>query len=317
MQAGSGATGTRPLVSLVMPAWNPRPEWLREAVSSALAQQGCAIELIVVDDGSETPVADLLSDVDDPRLRVLRLPHGGASRARNAAIEEAGGDCFRFVDCDDVIADDSTAHLLELMDGNERIAYGATLVCDESLRPYSRIESTLQGSAAESCLLNRFDTTIHSLLFPRSVIEQIGPWEPSIVVSEDWDYALRAFERVPVRGDTRVATYYRMHPGMNSLDVVEGIRGYRFVVDRYFDRHPEQRGGRLHRRADALYHLFAATQTASDLHGYRASLGHLRRAFGLDPLTTVAALPRHGAMPLRPAGRRVRRLLRGRWRPAS
>jgi glycosyltransferase involved in cell wall biosynthesis len=317
MKPGSGATGASPLVSLVMPAWNPRPEWLREAVASALQQEGCGIELIVVDDGSETPVAELLSDVEDPRLRLLRVPHGRVSRARNAAIEVAAGAYLRFIDCDDVIVADSTAHLLGLMNGDERITYGATLVCDERLRPYSTIESTLQGSAAVSCLLNRFDTTIHSLLFPRSVIDSIGPWEPSIVVSQDWDYALRAFERVPVRGDTRVATYYRMHPGMNSLDVVEGIRGYRRVVDRYFDRNPEQRGGRLERRAEALYHLFAATQTASDLGRYLASLRHLRRAFGLDPLTTLAALPRHGAMPFRPAGRRVRRLLRGRWRSAS
>src|SRR5262245_45010048 len=115
MEPGSGDNGASALVSLVMPAWNPRPDWLREAVSSALAQQRCSIELIVVDDGSDTPVADLLSDLDDARLRLLRVPHGRVSRARNAAIEAARGDYVRFIDCDDVIVADSTAHLLGLM----------------------------------------------------------------------------------------------------------------------------------------------------------------------------------------------------------
>ncbi|MGH3109993.1 MAG: glycosyltransferase [Gaiellaceae bacterium] len=302
------------LVSLVMPAWNPNPVWLREAVASALAQEGCEIELIVVDDGSEPPVADLLAGVDDERLRLLRVPHGRVSRARNAGIDAARGDFFRFVDCDDVVLADSTAYLLGLANGDERvIAYGATMVCDEHLRPFSSIATDVQGEVAEACLLNGFATTIHSLLYPRSVVEEIGPWEPSIIVSQDWDYALRAFERAPVRGDRRVATYYRMHSGMNSRNVEEGIRGYRLVVDRYFERHPEQRGQRVHRRATALYHLFAAFQLATRRRRVKASLGHVRRALALDPAAVLAALPRHGVMPLMPAAHRVRRFLRRRW----
>jgi glycosyltransferase involved in cell wall biosynthesis len=299
-------TASAPLVSLVMPAWNPEPAWLREAVASALAQRGCEIELIVVDDGSDTPVAELLAGVEDERLQVLRVPHGRVAVARNAGVAAARGDWFRFIDCDDVIVEDSTAHLLSLADGDAVIAYGATLVCDEALRPLSTVETTEQGRVAEACLLNRFATTIHSLLYPRAVVEAIGPWEPSIVVSQDWDYALRAFERADVRGDRRIATHYRMHGRMNSRNVPEGIRGYRLVVERYFERHPEQRGTRLHRRADALYHLFAAVQLATSLRRYRAALAELARAFARDPLTTMAALPRHGAMPLMPAGARLR-----------
>ena len=314
LERESEARTPTPLVSLVMPAWNPNPAWLRQAVASALGQEGCEIELIVVDDGSDTPVEDLLDGLEDERMRVLRVPHGRVSSARNAGIEVARGDYFRFIDCDDVILSDSTSHLLALVGGEDHvIAYGATLACDEELQPLSLIASTLQGRVAESCLLNRFATTIHSLLFPRPIVEEIGPWEPSIVVSQDWDYSLRAFERAPVRGDRRIATYYRMHAGMNSRNVEEGIRGYRLVVDRYFERHPEQRGERLHRRAAALFHLFAAVQLATTLRRYRASVGHVRRALALDPVMALAALPRHGAMPLMPTAHLVRRLLPRRW----
>jgi glycosyltransferase involved in cell wall biosynthesis len=298
-----------------MPVWKPQAAWLREAITSALGQVDCSIELVVIDDGCEPSVAELLDRIDDPRMRVLRVPHGGASLARNAGIEAARGDYIRFVDSDDVLVADSTAHLLTLTGGNDRIiTYGATLVCDVGLQPMSTIETGTQGRVAEDCLLNRFATTIHSLLFPRSVVDENGPWESSLVVSEDWDYALRAFERADVRGDRRVATHYRMHSQMNSRNVPEGIRGYRLVVERYFDRHPEQRGGRLQRRAEALYHLFAAVQLATNLGRYRAGLGHLGRAFARDPLTTLAALPRHGAMPLMPAGKRFLGLVPGRWR---
>jgi glycosyltransferase involved in cell wall biosynthesis len=302
------------LVSLVMPAWNPNPGWLLQAVESALAQQGCAIELVVVDDGSDTPVEGILTNVMDDRLRVLRIPHGRVSRARNAAIDAARGDFIRFIDADDVILPDSTAHLVSLAGDDFVVASGATLVCDEELRPLSIIGSSLQGDASESCLLNSFSTTIHSLLFPRRLVDEIGHWEPSIVVSQDWDYALRAFERAPVRGDQEVVTHYRTHTRMNSRNAEEGIRGYRLVVERYFERHPEQRGRRVHRRALALFHLFAAVQLASSLRRYRASAREFGRALALDPLATLAALPRQGAMPLIPSARRVRRLVPERWR---
>ena len=303
-----------PLVSLVMPAWNPNPAWLQQAVASALAQEGCEIELIVVDDGSDTAVERLLDGLEDERMRVLRVPHGRVSRARNAGLEVARGEFVRFIDCDDVILPDSTAHLLALTGRDDGvIAYGATLACDEELWPVSLIATTLQGHVAESCLLNRFAVTIHSLLFPRSVVDEIGPWEPSIVVSQDWDYSLRAFERAPVRGDGRIATHYRMHAGMNSRNVEEGIRGYRLVVDRYFERHPEQRGERVYRRATALFHVFAAAQAAGSVRRHRDSVGHIRRALALDPVVALAALPRQAAIPLVPTARRVRRFLPRRW----
>jgi glycosyltransferase involved in cell wall biosynthesis len=302
---------TPPLVSLIMPVWNPHPLWFPEAVESALAQEGCTIELIVIDDGCPTPAAELLDGIDDDRLRLIRVPHGRVSRARNAGIALAQGAFIRFVDCDDVILPRSTARLVELA-GREGsfIAYGATQVCDDRMAPVSLIATDDQGWVAEQCLLNRFATTIHSLLFPRWLVDEIGPWEPSIVVSQDWDYALRAFERLPVRGDREIATRYRLHPEMNSRDVEQGIRGYELVVARYFQRHPEQRGTRLHRRAVALYHLFAAVQLSTQLRRHRAALAHLVRGLGRDAVATIGGLPRHGATPFHPSLRRLGRRLR-------
>jgi hypothetical protein len=50
---------------------------------------------------------------------------------------------------------------------------------------------------------------------------------------------------------------------MLTRNAEEGIRGYRVVVDGYFERHAEQRGGKLHRRAVVLFYLFAAVHFAT------------------------------------------------------
>jgi glycosyltransferase involved in cell wall biosynthesis len=271
------------LVSFVMPAWKPRAEWLDQAVTSVLRQRDCRLELIVVDDGCPEPVAELLSHMDDERLRVLRVPHGGECAARNAGLADARGGRIRFVDADDVLEAGSTARLLRLMGDDERvIAYGATLFCDAQLRPRWTMVSDLQGDAVTECLLGRFTVRPFSLLFPRSVVDMTGAWEPSFRVSHDWDYVLRSLEHARVRGEKAIATFYRKHPVAATTDLEAGESGARLVVQRYFERHPEQRGTPLERQAQARLHAMVARArlTRGDVRG---SLAEARRSMTIDP----------------------------------
>lgn len=246
-----------------MPAWNPRPDWFREAVSSALGQEGCSFELIIVDDGSSAPVAELLADVSDSRLRVTRIVHGGVCRARNIGIHTARGQFLRFVDADDVLEPSSTTRLLRMAKERNAISYGATVVCDEQLRPIGVKRSRLEGWIAEQCLLYRFDVMHVSMLFPRRVVEAAGEWEPSMSQCGDWDFVLRALEHAPAYGEQESAVLYRRHGTSLSSDLQRAVWHEARVVARYFERHPEQAGTALQREAEAkLLIVRAATSRA-------------------------------------------------------
>src|SRR5687768_15314239 len=119
----SEAADTR-LVSHVMPVWRPRPEWLLAAARNALEQRGCQVELIVVDDGGDEPIAEWLAPIADERVRIIRIEHGGPATARNAGIAIARGELIRFIDCDDLMATDSTARLASYVTGDNVIGYG-------------------------------------------------------------------------------------------------------------------------------------------------------------------------------------------------
>lgn len=270
-----------PLVSFVMPAWNTREEWLREAVRSVLGQLAANVELTVVDDGSDRAVEDVLADVSDVRLRVLRTSHVGAAGARNAGFQASEGDFVRFVDSDDSVPPGSTAHLLELVKGRPPvIAYGATLYCDSSLRPLRVLASDLQGDARDACLFGRFAVRGPALLFPRAVVEAAGPWDGFAAPCEDWDFVLRALEHAPVRGDETVVYRYRKHVTSltGSIDAVE--RGAHRVIDRYVERHPEGVGTRRERRARAAAVLVGAAMRRDTVRPYGS---RLIRAATLDP----------------------------------
>jgi hypothetical protein len=242
-----------------MPVWRPRPDWFRAAVGAAITDPGCEVELIVVDDGNDEPVAPLLDGVADERVRVLRVPHGGVSAARNAGTEAARAAHLRFVDADDACEPGSSGHLLALAEGRQDvIAYGATRFCDVDLNPVWTMTSDLQGDLVRDCLLGRWQVRPFSLLFPRGVLDAAGPWDPALTVQEDFDFCLRAVEHARVRGDHTVVTRYRKHPTSATRDTAAGEEGARAAVRKYFERHPEQRGTRLEREVEAVLAAKAA-----------------------------------------------------------
>lgn len=265
-----------------MPAWKPRADWLLEAVGSALAQRDCEIELIVVDDGSPEPVADLLRDVDDERLEVIEVPHGGISRARNAGIARARGELIRFIDADDVLEPDSTARLVELSGPERALAYGSTLVCDPDLRPQKLIEESAQGDVLLDSVLGGFNVYITAMALPREVVAAAGGFDPEMEPNEDFEFLLRALEHGPVRGDRFVATKYRRHEHSITATGDPAKMKDREAFERLLERRPDLVGSAFERKARAHLAMNAANQL---LHGdrYRESLGMAFRALRLAP----------------------------------
>ena len=88
--------------TVTIPAYNAEAT-LREAVESALGQTAGDLEVLVVDDGSRVPVADVLAEVSDERLRVVRFEHNrGLSAARNHALAEVRTPLLSQLDADDL-----------------------------------------------------------------------------------------------------------------------------------------------------------------------------------------------------------------------
>jgi glycosyltransferase involved in cell wall biosynthesis len=76
---------------------------LPATVASVLAQTVDDFELIVADDVSPMPVAEVLAGIDDPRLRIVRRArNGGTGHARNSALAIARAPVLCQLDADDL-----------------------------------------------------------------------------------------------------------------------------------------------------------------------------------------------------------------------
>lgn len=89
-----------PLVSTIIPFYKNK-NWLKEAIESVLNQTYENIEVILVNDGSDEDIEDILNMYNEKVIYIYQDNKGAAS-ARNLGIEKASGEYIAFLDSDDI-----------------------------------------------------------------------------------------------------------------------------------------------------------------------------------------------------------------------
>jgi len=85
-------------LSIIIPAYNAG-HYLDDLINCLRPQLTEEVEVIVVDDGSRTPVEDIAG------VEVIRQENKGASAARNTGIDNAIGKYIAFIDADDLVSE--------------------------------------------------------------------------------------------------------------------------------------------------------------------------------------------------------------------
>lgn len=88
-----------PLISVLVCTRN-RATYIGKCLRSILLSQVRDMELLVIDQSDDKDTADVVRAIEDPRLRYLRTPTRGLSRARNIGIEASRGPIVLFTDDD-------------------------------------------------------------------------------------------------------------------------------------------------------------------------------------------------------------------------
>ena len=93
-----------PEVSVLMPVYNTRPEHLREAMESILAQTFTDFEFLILNDASSDPrVEEVVQSFSDPRIvYAVNEKNLGISGSRNRLLDMAKGEYLAVMDHDDI-----------------------------------------------------------------------------------------------------------------------------------------------------------------------------------------------------------------------
>ena len=181
-----------PAVSVLMSVRNGAP-WVREAVESVLAQTAPDLELIVIDDGSTDATPDLLTALRDPRLRVERQPPAGLTLALNRALKLARAPLLARLDADDLAVPDRVARQRTFLDSHPEVGLlgtGAREV-DTSGREVGTVSPPVEDAAIRRALIRQNPFVHSSVMMRRSVLAQVGGYDESLSVAQDYDLWMR------------------------------------------------------------------------------------------------------------------------------
>ena len=182
------------VVSVIVPAYN-RAHLVGLTLDSVFAQTWRPIELIVIDDGStdETPSV-LKSWAAQHRsqgfeVRLLLQRNAGAQVARNRGLIESTGEYIQFLDSDDrILAQKLSTQVEYLRNTGADYCYARTEGIDS--------EGTCVGLEGSPECLGRpwiMERSWHtsSPLYLRHVCRDLGPWNESLLVWQDYEYSAR------------------------------------------------------------------------------------------------------------------------------
>lgn len=185
-------------ISVIIPTYN-RLHQIGRAIRSVLNQSYPAQEILVVDDGS-TDATCARIEVDFPEVKLIRQTNQGVSAARNAGIAASCGDWIAFLDSDDEWRPDKLAKQVDTLAQHAQIRICHT---DEIwIRNGVRVNPCNKhrkpsGWIFENCL-PLCCVSPSSILISRSVFSEIGNFDQTLPVCEDYDLWLRIFSRYPI-----------------------------------------------------------------------------------------------------------------------
>lgn len=220
----------RPLVSVVIPAYNAEA-YLGDCLRSVRAQTGAfELEIIVIDDASTDGTADLASAQE--RVLLCRQPvNRGPSSARNDGIGIARGDFVAFIDADDLWPPGKLAAQLAVLQRqpDAALVFGDCRQFDETgPRARTQFEAGRLGASVWGAgeivpdaylrLLDDNFITTGSVVARRLALTQAGGFAADLRLVEDLDLWLRIARRHQITWCSKVCLLRRRHDANLSRD---------------------------------------------------------------------------------------------------
>jgi glycosyltransferase involved in cell wall biosynthesis len=178
-----------PRISVIIPVFN-RADTIGTAVTSVLSQTVLDLEIIVVDDGSTDGSAEAVNQVDDGRVRIIRLEENcGIPKARNTGLEAASTEYVAWLDSDDLARPTQLERQLDYLIAHPDVAFvGACAgkICWRGQRRLGVRVPPLEHEDIAAWLLFR-SAFQNSAVTGRTEVFQRYPYRSQYPVCEDID----------------------------------------------------------------------------------------------------------------------------------
>jgi glycosyltransferase involved in cell wall biosynthesis len=295
MQPDSQPLLDLPLVSVIIPVYNAEL-FIEETLKSVLAQTYPAIEVLVVDDGSQDQTSEIVEQIGkkDDRVQLLKQKNAGVAAARNLAIEKSKGEYIAPIDADDIWYPENIEKQVQCMlEGGEEVGvvYSWTVEIDEKGFLTGRFRSfAIEGEVYKTLVCHNFLGNASASMIRRSALEKVGVYnssyrEKSAQGCEDWDLYLRLAEHYQFRVVPEFLIGYRKVYSSMSSNYMAMAKSHALMLEAVKQQHQEIPDF-LHRLSTSTFLMYLAHQSSENGRD-RTTLFWIFQSLKADCLSTL------------------------------
>ena len=214
-------------ISVIIPTYN-RKKTLARAIQSVINQSLSPFEILIIDDGSNDGTEEWVKE-NFQNIKYIYQNNRGVSSARNIGIENANGDWVAFLDSDDEWLPNKLHEQLKAIESNPEVKFFHTneIWIRNGIRVNQMKKHKKYGGYIFEKCLDMCRVSPSSVLIQKEVFDNIGVFDESLRVCEDYDLWLRITSKYPVVFlDVPLIYKYGGHADQLSK-VNDGIEFYR------------------------------------------------------------------------------------------
>jgi glycosyltransferase involved in cell wall biosynthesis len=203
---------------------------MRDALESALSQQGIAFEVLIQDGASTDRTHELVREFRDERLRLVVERDDGQADALNRALSNAKGEWIIWLNADDLLAPDAFASVAPLLGEPYEIVFGSSGLIDSDGRLFKHY--TPEQLSYERLLRRGTYVFSGSTFFRRTHLLARGGFNQALHYCMDYELFLRVVPTARIIQVPHDIGYLRCHPASKSSSMPWRFFGEHWMVVR-------------------------------------------------------------------------------------
>lgn len=185
-------------ISIIMPVYNAE-KYVASAIESVINQTFKNFELIIINDGSTDNSEEIISSIEDSRIKYFSQKNIGQTKTSNKGIKISKGKYIKFFDADDILHPEHLEQQFKVLSRSED-----KLASCKWVYFYQNFEDlTFPSEVTHRDYSNTMDWFFDSheydqgmmgawmWLIPRRLLERAGYWNEDLTLNNDFDFSTR------------------------------------------------------------------------------------------------------------------------------